>query len=694
MNLLHLENDLVRFTFDRATGGLVGITDRANGQEHLADPAGGRLFRVVSPNALWSSRHADSHLSGPPEISLKRESSRPAQMLTIRYGCLRAMDGPVEIGVTVRVALPDDEREALFTIEVTNHGEDRLHEVWFPWVGGWTGLAGREVDRGVCGILPMRLYPERPETFTYNLSGIRRRGFNSYQSMELPFFDLSGGERGLSYICYQDRPLLGGMVFANLDPEPDRFILSFAWVHFPFTPPGETWASPPVGVGVHQSDWHATAYRFRRWLEPRWKPPQPPKRLAESIGYQVIQTRNFDGQANHRFRDIPKLAADGLKYGVEDLCVWDPIAGVYLRPDDGDFWEEFDPSQSLDDLRAALAQAKRVGANVSTLVNYRLVREHSRLYRKIGGEEQVQRTIVGAPVNDEWSNCSSWHAGFRTNYLSWRGVALCQKSEAFRKRAFEITRKTLDLGFTSLFIDQAFDFNPCFAERHGHRSPADTHEVALEWFSKAAEMVRRHDPDAYVIGETTDVFGAQYLDLAWNWEWASLLPEVMRYTLPETLHCWVVDHQPMTLNRAFVMGFLMAFTTGMAERSLVSYPEFGARVAELAALRKRCADWIVRGRFRDRIGLQAHGATAYLYDAPEGLAVALADCEGQPRTAEIVLDPSAHDRKPVAQGILHRQDGSSAPCGAALSDGRLRLSVDLGAYEVAVWTIPCTPTGA
>jgi len=682
--MVYLENDLVRFGFERATGSLVEITDRITGQQHLADARRGRLFRVMCPNGLWQSRYADSHEAGPPEVS------RDGQCLTIRYPRLRAMDGPVALSAAVHVELPADRPEALFTLEITNNSPDRLHEIRFPWVGGWTGLAGPSADQGVCGCVPVGVHPKAPETFAYNLSGLHRRQFHSYHGMQLPFFDLSGGGRGLSYICYQDRPNLGGMVLANLDPEPDGLSLSFSWVHFPFTLPGDAWQSPPVGVGVHQGDWHATADRFRAWLDTWWKAPQPPDRLARSIGHQVIQIRNFDGVPNHRFRDIPQLAEAGLRYGVEDLCVWDPIAGVYLRPDDGDFWEEFDPSQSLDDLRVALAEAKRAGTNVSVLVNYRLIRANSPLYRKIG-EEQVQRTLFGSPISEEWSTCSSEHASFRTNYLGRQGVVLCQRSSAFRERALVITRQTLDLGFTSLFIDQAFDYNPCFAEHHEHRSPDDTHEAALEWFKVAAEMVRSDDPEAYVIGESTDVFGAQYLDLTWSWGWAHVLPQVMRYTLPETLHCWVVDHQPTVLNRAFVMGFLMAFTTGMAEQSLDAYPEFGARVARLAALRKRCAEYLAHGRFRDTLGLEIEGTTAYVYDAPDGLAVAFADTENVARSVRITLDPAALNRRAKGPRMLYRLDGSAAPAGEALPDGRLRMEVELPALDVAVWVVPCAP---
>lgn len=682
MNPVRLENRLLAMDFCRRTGSLVQIEDRTSGRRILADSSRARLLRVVCPSPSWQSRLADSHEAEPPEI--EGDSNR----LRIHYPRLSAMDGPLEIAATIEVELPADSAEAFFTLELANNSPDRMHEVRFPWVAGWQGMAGPGQDKAHCGCMPVSPHPPAPETFAYNLCGSHRRRFVPYApGMMLPFFDLSGGGQGLSYICYQDRPLLGGMVLENLDPEPDELSWSFAWVHMPFTEAGGSWRSPRIGIGVHQGDWHATADRFRSWVDTWWRQPAPPKRLATSIGFQTIMTRNFDGVPNHRFDDIPRLARAGLEYGIEDLCLWDPIAGVYLRPDDGDFWEEFDPSQSLDELRAALAEAKRLGTNVSTLVNFRLIRGNSSLYDRIG-EAQVQRTIFGSPVIDDWSTCSSAHAAFRTGYLGRQGYALCQKSPAFRQRALDITRQTLDLGFSSLFIDQAFDYNPCFAAGHGHETPADTLAAALDWFEGAAAIVRERAPGAYVIGENGDLFALQSLDLSWNWGWAGQAPEVMRYTLPETLHCWIVDHQPRVLNRAFAMGFLMAFTTGMAEKAIDSYPAFGERVAQLAALRLRCAEFIVAGRFRDQAGLAAEGAAAYLYDAPAGVAVILANLTEEQTTARAVVDTGALDRQTAGDGTLCRQGGAEEEAGRRLGEGQVELLAELAALEVAVWMLP------
>jgi hypothetical protein len=179
-----------------------------------------------------------------------------------------------------------------------------------------------------------------------------------------------------------------------------------------------------------------------------------------------------------------------------------------------------------------------------------------------------------------------------------------------------------------------------------------------------------------------------HVNVSWNWSWSQLAPEVIRYTLPETLHCWVVDRQPEVLNRAFAMGFLIAFTTFQAEGTLADYPEFGRRVSELAALRKKCASLTSHARFMDGEGLRVEGGLAYVYKGKTGLGVVFAEALGREGDVRAVLDPSSHGAKAVDGGELHFQDGRSKPAGRLRGDGQVEIKFRLPALEVAIWTVP------
>lgn len=683
MDSIHLSNDLVEFTFSRETGSLIQIDELRRGRKHIGRPSDGRLFRIVRPSPVWQSRYADGQDCDPPEIEAGDSNLR------MHWNDLTSPDGSMDVEVRVDVDLPEGSTEAAFSMKVENLGQGPVHEVWFPWVGGWNGLAGPGEDRAHCGCVPVDPHGTFPETFTNNLGGSQSRRYYVYNyQMLLPYLDISGGGAGLSYICYQTRPALGGVVLEDLDPEPGSLSLSWSWVNQPFIAQGESWSSAPVGISIHGSDWHATADRYREFAEGWWSPPQSPPGLRTKIGFQTIQTRGFDGTPFHRFREIPDLAADGLEFGVRDLCVWDPLAGLYLRPDQGDYWEEFDPSLDLDELREALKTARDMGVNVSTLLNFRLIRGNSDLYREIG-EERSMRTIFGNPYSEDWSTCSYNHASFRTKYLSRDGRVLCMRSRPQGKRCLEVVDETLDLGFTSLFLDQTFEGHPCFSEAHGHSSPDDTHEASIEWAAQASELIRKNHPEAYVIGEQAEVFAMAHININWSWNWCNLAPELLRYTLPEATLCWVVDHQLKELNRAFALGCLAALTTGQAEKSLAAYPEFASHVKKLGALRRKCAEYTVLARFMDNLGLSTKNGLAYVYQGDRGLGVVLAEIRGEGGRARLTLDTLPFGRIPEGESVIHLLNGGSRGHVPDHEGRRISLEVDLDPFDVVIWTIPC-----
>jgi hypothetical protein len=685
-SVLYLQNKKVRFGFERATGSVVRIESLANGQQYMREPSRGRLFRVMCPTARWMGRYADSHEAMAPRVE-QSESK-----LSFFYPGLKAGNGEgVDVSARVEVELPPDSQEAFFALEITNNSPDRLQEIRFPWIGAGLQVEGR-TDRFLLGTGEWRgLYPDPAEEFAFNLWNHHRRG--CYPSF-IPFLDMSNHGRGLSYISYHKEPVVVKIVCENLEQEPGGGSLSFAWVYFPFILPGQTWRSPRVGIGVHQGDWHATADHYRAWADTWWKPPATPARLKTSIGFQNIQLHRADGLGLYRYRDIPRLAEAGRKYGVNDLCLWTlSHFGLYIRPEaweGSELLDECDPAYSSEELRWALAEAKKLGVNVSALVNFRLIQRESAAYCTFG-EENVMRTVFGAPALDEYSDCSATHAGPRTSYLARHSSTLCQKTPWFRERSRDLVRRLIALGYTSVFIDQASDNHQlCFAPGHGHGSPDDV--SGYEACSEAVALFRHNDPDAYVIGENLDVFFSGIIDVNWCWSWNNrsfMRPEVMRYTFPECVLCAVVDHQPSVLNKFFALGFLMAFTSGGLEKTLDDYPEFGRRVAQLQALRVRCAEYIVDGRFRDSIGIEVENTLAYVYESTEGLGVIMADTKNQEEKIRVALNPALLGHTTARQGILHRQDGSSDPAGKLLPDGRLCLEFTLPALEVAVWAVKC-----
>jgi hypothetical protein len=186
------------------------------------------------------------------------------------------------------------------------------------------------------------------------------------------------------------------------------------------------------------------------------------------------------------------------------------------------------------------------------------------------------------------------------------------------------------MGYRSLFIDEPFEPELCFSDDHGHAVPVHGHSGACQWLPKAAGLMRGRDPEAYVIGESPDIWNSRFLHMGWHWDWSVMRSEVFRYVLPESLQSWPIDglehgHQ---VGKAFSQGFVLALYVGEMGKTLIDAPDFAQRVRRLADLRRRTAAFTMSGRFLDRAGLTVDADTsiaAHVYDGGDRLAVVIGE---------------------------------------------------------------------
>jgi hypothetical protein len=284
----------------------------------------------------------------------------------------------------------------------------------------------------------------------------------------------------------------------------------FGWVHRPFLRAGGSWKSGSVGIAPHEGDWHITADRMRSWLSTWWRPPASPARLRTSIGFHNIICRDFLGRHVRPLSDLPAIARHGLANGVEDMIVWDmPLLGMYVRAGSGMILE--DTPERTEQLRSALAAVKAAGVHVSPLTNMRLgIQAHP--FWKEKGEGWAIRSLFGMPAQ-ETLPLRKYTAALINKHLDQGGVKFCQANPEFQEWALANTRKVLDLGFDAIFIDQPFSEDYCFSNGHGHAPGVPGHEGTCSWIPRAADIVHRHSPDSYVVGEVPDIWNTQYFDL-------------------------------------------------------------------------------------------------------------------------------------------------------------------------------------
>lgn len=678
---MKLANELLSIEFDDQTGSIRQITDLTTGKRWLNDRRGNRLAKLIVPTPEHLSRPLYSHDAGKPAIT------RSGDTLQIVFPELKCRGQNTGVFLTVRARLPQDSAEALFTAEIRNDSPHRVHELWFPWIGGRLGKPGKTRDivttskRTACDIYAA-LAASGVSTHTFGHHHLRIADEPIHL---LPMMDMSSADGGLSYIKYEQQPSPHIMVYENALYTREEISLTWSWATGVFCEPGQTWTSCEFGVGVHQSDWHATADRLRQWMQGWWKPCDTPPALREKIGLLHIHTHGFSGEPHHEFAELPAIARDAMQYGVKDLMIWDNTASVYMRPDRGDFWEM--PRARQKELKQALTDVKAQGCAVTSFVNWRLAVEYNSTWQQL--KPLVQESLYGIGLFG--FPCGSMDSGWYGDPGFEMGShAVCCGADGYLPYARKVLRRTLDLGFNVISVDQAMEWNYCMSRQHGHASPQEAWSRTYDWFAEVTRKTRARQPDAYTIAELPDLYNTQHIDVWWNWMWRNAAwanAAVYRYVMPEMIACWCIDENNRdVLAEAFAAGSFLAIATRDMTGMLSDVPELAAHVKRLADLRKATAPFVSHGQFRDNRGLTVQGGKGYVYTSAHGVAVTLANRQNRKATLKVTLDGAAFDKPIGATGTLYVEGEAPRPVTMQLRGDRLSVSVALPAYGAGVLT--------
>lgn len=209
----------------------------------------------------------------------------------------------------------------------------------------------------------------------------------------------------------------------------------------------------------------------------------------------------------------------------------------------------------------------------------------------------------------------------------------------------------------------------------------NTGDVRAAWLAAIAERKRAFEGKFRTGPPRGDSYEAEVPDTLDLDDLARTL-----YSCPHALLSYVIDYTTAAeahASRAFAAGLLLCITIDGGEASLAKRPALGEHIAQLAALRRRCADRIAYGRFRHTLGLTAQlddGMVAYAFDSVAGPAVTIAagDAGG---TARLGLDRSRFGNPTGCRsGMLYHLDGSAEPTDAADA-----ITITLPANGAAVW---------
>jgi hypothetical protein len=655
----------------------------------------GRLFRIFMPVPDWVAHHVDNASARP------RVEPREGGSLAIHFTDLASERGPAPLDVEVLIQ-PWAADEVRLSIFLTNRGRSDVTDVLFPWLSGWQPgpPGGDELVLGGTRRADPQGYPipDRDTVGRWN-----QRDFWTYpKDLYCPWIDIStasggpaeaSGQRsgdtgaaGVGLISYQPRATVLGAFVENLAGYEPGLELSLGLSHFPRVRPGETWQSPPIAIVAHDGNWRATADRYTAWVDTWFEPPPTPEWARRAIGLQNVLFRVQDGTRFHRFAEIPELARAGLAFGVPHLTVWD----LGLMGPVPDFMTPWVPLSDGDreELRAAVAEARGVGARVSVVQNYRILWPGSAFYRVVGSREHATR-YDGTPYVEEFLP-SQWHAAVEAAHIGTMTHVLDPRASGYRERVLADVEAKLSLGFDSLHWDQPHMHWPSYRDDLPG-GPADVQSATVDLLRAVRRLVHHLDPDGILLGEWGDVFGSQAIDL-WFPSWLKEVGDLERavYSVPQALWSCVIDRDPALATRAFGFGAQLFLITRGLLATLADAPEFGAHVRALASLKERCAERLVRARPLGPRALTASASgpgSATAFRGPSGPAIIVVSPSESSRV-RVEVDREAIGRvasgrpgvaRPrMARGALYRMDGATTETNGDA------VSVELAANEAAI----------
>ena len=632
-------------------GAIANVADAQSGHRYFeAKPSLARLFHLIVPTSTWASRAATAHEADQPVILEKSDET------IYRYEHLNINGQLARIKVEVSFKRPRGTDEILISMNVVNDEKTAITGAIFPWLNGWKSPGNPALDKVILG---PGCAPIDPASLS---SAWRIAWANNFQeeasaeypvSTHLPWMDFSGEHGGVSCINYQREPRHGYASVKNMTGfTPETCIPGMFWGFYAYVPSGQAWASPSIGISVHDGDWHQTADRYRRWAEKWLAPASSNRKFRESIGSLHVYFTGFDGTPFKPAGDLAKIASAARGYGVKEFCVWDRLSlGVYGTA--------YEPEEDVLKYSAAekaafskgIRQAVQEGSDVSALINFRLMNPKRTVFKTDKLEAEMQETLDGTTKAEAWPVALIPGKFFPTSHLGPGCQVFSPFSEKYRQRVLRLMDEYLDFGYTSLFYDQPFEYFPDYSRKATGGVPELTYEALLQMIRDVQARLKKQNPDAVIMGEQCDIFASAMIDQWMTWAWSDHPSgiEILRqihYALPQTVFNCVISVDSGSPSAAlglashsFALGLHLFIVIDALTGTLAEVPEFGEHVLKLARLRKLCADRTVHARFCDNRGFSIKtndGIAAYSYESPAGPALIIA-APIQAGSAEIQL---------------------------------------------------------
>ena len=586
----------LRFTLDAKTGGILELAYPGTGVMLDASRERAGVLDLAYPAAGFDPlRLAPRHSEEGVEIEKTDDS---VVIHWEKLGLSRPFDLPGKVSATVLLRAAEDSRSVIMTCEIDNQSEHAVRQVLFPDLVGLLPFAGEDKTEFRAIGFVIKPFQDLKHTFEegefYGNSGNWRR-YGSRVTAFDRWMDLGSLQGGFSLF---PRVWSWGPVDSSGSPTSEWMFLHRSEIdgklrvmyeHKVQIHPGEKWTSSEYVLTPHGHGWAAGIEPYRAWIRQNVDRPYPlPNHIRKSIGFRTAwMTEQFPEDplgrsVNWKINDLVELARECKEHGIYEMSLWGILPWDFLKR----VYEPIPQLGTAAELHEAIAEAKKIGVNISAFFNCMLLR---------GMETAEDLAKYGREPKDlapSWIYHSELIPRFRAYYAMDRGSAFAdQSSQQWQADALAYLNGLIDSGYSSNGWDQL-----C-----GTPVEPNVYTVA----AKMRQRAKQRDPESSFSAECDQNIHmeSRYVDYTWNWNWFS---EEQDYRALTTVYPGPrlnvnVDSSPKAVKYCFVDNLFVNIMPSKPEGIngsawIRNFPELSKALRQCAGLRKQFMPYFTDGQ--------------------------------------------------------------------------------------------------
>jgi len=368
--------------------------------------------------------------------------------------------------------------------------------------------------------------------------------------------------------------------------------------HLCFVQPGASQTSEPLVLEPFIGDWHGGADIYKAWRGSWAKAPKMPQWVKDVHSWQQIQINSSEDRLSFPYKDLVKVAQACQRWGVKAV----QLTGWQIGGQDRDFpLHDIDPRLgTAQEFKDAIAASKKMGVEIVLFNKYAWADVTAPAYAK-----EFRKFAIEDPYGDPYLfNGYNYDTPTQISGINARhGAGMCQASPAWRKRALEEFRKSVELGASGILFDECqWHISPyCFSRTHGHAVPGAVFSGDVPLIEGFREIV---DPEQFVFaGESPYDLELQTYDMSYFRINRGFVP-FARYLTPFAPMSVAVtgDNDRQMINACLLYRFSMSYEPRDFHGELDEIPASMTYGRAVDDLRRKYREWLWEAEFRDTLG--------------------------------------------------------------------------------------------